>query len=154
MLPAAQDRPASRLPAITRVYVGSRLGGDLVRAGQRVDATWVERAHGTGAQKHPSMKVAIRCLGNTMSARRRSPGSGAVSTRYRSPAAWRRRRTASSGAVSRPRFACMIRRVAGDDAKEFSPTGLRCHARRPQPTEARCSIGRFDRRLQLRCIST
>lgn len=40
-------------------------------------------------------------------------GSGLTSTRYRIPIAWTRRRTSSSGLVSRPRFARITARLAG-----------------------------------------
>lgn len=58
---------------------------------------------GQRCQKHPSTNTARRALVNTTSARRRTPGNGARSTRYRSPRACSSRRSANSGAVSRER---------------------------------------------------
>jgi hypothetical protein len=64
-------------------------------------------------QKQPSTKIARRRRGNMTSARRRSVGSGAASTRYRSPARWSRRRRASSAGVSRVGvFTIRLRAVA------------------------------------------
>src|SRR4051794_5089420 len=57
-----------------------------------------------------------------MSARRLRLGKGFVSTRYRLPRAWRSRRTASSGRVSRARMACMFRRLPGDEAHDSDPS--------------------------------
>lgn len=56
---------------------------------------------GQRCQKQPSTNTAIRRRGKTMSARRRRPGSGAVSTLYLRPRRWSSRRSASSGSVSR-----------------------------------------------------
>lgn len=71
-------------------------------------------------QKQPSKNTTTRWRGKTMSPRHRSPGTTAVSTRYRRPAWWRRDRTVNSSIVSRPRFDCMQRRTPGEDAHETS----------------------------------
>lgn len=68
---------------------------------------------GQPCQKQPSMKTAILCLENTMSAvRRGTPGRGAL-TRYRYPSRCRALLSATSGPVSRVRCRDILRDVAG-----------------------------------------
>jgi hypothetical protein len=72
---------------------------------------------GQPCQKHPSTKTATRALENTRSARRRRrAGSGATSTRYRSPRCQSSRRSVSSGWVSRRRWFSILFRIADDEA--------------------------------------
>jgi hypothetical protein len=67
-------------------------------------------------QKHPSMNTQTFAVGNTMSAVQRRSRSGRASIRNRKPSARRADRNNCSGAVIRPTFACITRRVASDDA--------------------------------------
>jgi DNA (cytosine-5)-methyltransferase 1 len=66
------------------------------------------------------MKTATRALVNARSAVRRTLLIGLKDTRYRKPRACNRRRTASSGDVSRPRFDRIDARVPGELAQELS----------------------------------
>lgn len=66
---------------------------------------------GQPCQKQPSIKTTTRGRVNTMSPLHRSDASGRKSTRYRSPAACRRRRTCNSTLVSRRRCVCIRRRT-------------------------------------------
>lgn len=70
---------------------------------------------GHPCQKHPSTYTAIRRRENTTSARRRRPGRGLWSTRYRRPCRWSSLRSASSGAVSRCGVACIRRWALGEE---------------------------------------
>ena len=63
---------------------------------------------GQRCQKQPSTNTASRRLGNTTSARRRNPGTGARLSRYRKPRRWSSRLSATSGAVSR--VSCLRKR--------------------------------------------
>lgn len=75
-----------------------------------------EPCSGQPCQKHPSTKTATRARVKTRSARRRSPGIGWQSTRYRSPSPCTRRRMIISGAVSRRLWLSIRRRMTSDDA--------------------------------------
>lgn len=78
---------------------------------------------GQPCQKQPSTTTATWARGNTRSAVRRSSGTGRRETKYRRPRRCSSRRSASSGFVSRPLFACFPRRTPGLDAQE-SPASL------------------------------
>jgi hypothetical protein len=68
---------------------------------------------GHPCQKHPSMKTWRPTLLKVMSARRRRSNGRGAHTRNRYPRRCSMERTARSGPVSRPRLACIVRRVAG-----------------------------------------
>ena len=104
---AALSASLARFPSILSRQKDSRVFGMTKWSGQP-------------CQKQPSTKTYRPARVNTMSARlRRSKGSSR-STRKRKPARWSNERSATSGPVSRPLFACMVRRVAGETGGSVS----------------------------------
>lgn len=134
----SQNRRTRQPASVSRRTVSeSRARLREIFAGQYSALCWkvFRPCSGQPCQKHPSMNTATWTFVKTMSARRLKPCSGAIATRYLSPRACKRRRTASSGPVSRDRFACMFRRRPGEEAQDsVAVTSRSCHrARRLRP---------------------